>query len=267
MMRTSGGPEPRTPKAILMPSTSAWRIVVARPASGRLYVAFRAFGLAPLFHNAPCLITEHEFLDLSGRCLGQCAVNKNFGTLKARRACPAKGDDIFVVGLRRSRLEFEECAGVSPHFGSGRATTAASMIAGCWVSTSSTSRLEMFSPPEIMMSLERSLISIAPSGCQTARSPGGTSFRPAFSPLRPRFLRYLFITVLLRIIIADRSCHRAEPGSLSRGQRPSPLRPSDRQLWHAILTKAFVSRQCIPFRQEHARGRGSVGFGRPHRDA
>jgi hypothetical protein len=48
--------------------------------------------------------------------------------------------------------------GVSPHFGSGCATTAASITAGCPYSTSSTSCEEMFSPPEMITSFERSLI-------------------------------------------------------------------------------------------------------------
>ena len=48
--------------------------------------------------------------------------------------------------------------GTSPHFGSGAATTAATSTAGWRYSTSSTSTLEMFSPPEMMMSLLRSLI-------------------------------------------------------------------------------------------------------------
>src|SRR5262245_2579289 len=61
--------------------------------------------------------------------------------------------------------------GVSPHFSSGRATTADIITAGCRFSAISTSILEMFSPPEMMMSLDRSLISMYPSGCCTARSP------------------------------------------------------------------------------------------------
>jgi hypothetical protein len=49
--------------------------------------------------------------------------------------------------------------GVSPHFSSGRATTAASCVAGCLYRAISTSTDEMFSPPEMMMSFLRSLIS------------------------------------------------------------------------------------------------------------
>ena len=48
--------------------------------------------------------------------------------------------------------------GDSPHFSSGRATTAASNTAGCLHRAFSTAMDEMFSPPEMMMSLSRSLI-------------------------------------------------------------------------------------------------------------
>ena len=48
--------------------------------------------------------------------------------------------------------------GVSPHFSSGCATTAAASTAGWRYSASSTSIDEMFSPPEMMMSFERSRI-------------------------------------------------------------------------------------------------------------
>ena len=48
--------------------------------------------------------------------------------------------------------------GVSPHFGSGWATTAATTTAGWRYSASSTSSELMFSPPEMITSLLRSLI-------------------------------------------------------------------------------------------------------------
>src|SRR5580698_5362820 len=47
--------------------------------------------------------------------------------------------------------------GVSPHFSSDLATTAANRTAGWRFSTFSISMEEIFSPPEMMMSLERSL--------------------------------------------------------------------------------------------------------------
>src|SRR5262249_16873440 len=50
--------------------------------------------------------------------------------------------------------------GVLPHFWSGRATTADSRTAGWRLSAISTSIDEMFSPPEMMMSFARSLISM-----------------------------------------------------------------------------------------------------------
>src|SRR5213593_1498842 len=50
--------------------------------------------------------------------------------------------------------------GVSPHFSSGRATTADISTAGWRFSAISTSIEEMFSPPEMMMSFARSLISM-----------------------------------------------------------------------------------------------------------
>ena len=50
--------------------------------------------------------------------------------------------------------------GLSPHFSSGLATTAAVKTFGCIYRAFSTSMEEMFSPPEIMMSLDRSFSSI-----------------------------------------------------------------------------------------------------------
>jgi len=46
--------------------------------------------------------------------------------------------------------------GRSPHLASGTATTAHSMTAGCLATVCSTSMVEMFSPPEMMMSFLRS---------------------------------------------------------------------------------------------------------------
>jgi hypothetical protein len=49
--------------------------------------------------------------------------------------------------------------------------TAHSSTAGWATIACSTSMLEMFSPPETMMSLPRPRSSMFPSGCHTARSP------------------------------------------------------------------------------------------------
>jgi hypothetical protein len=64
-----------------------------------------------------------------------------------------------VVGCA-SGFSVTNAHGLSPHFGSARATTAASITCGWRNRTSSTSSEEMFSPPEMMMSLERSLTSM-----------------------------------------------------------------------------------------------------------
>ena len=50
--------------------------------------------------------------------------------------------------------------GVSPHFSLDFATTAASITSGCLKRTDSTSIVLIFSPPEMMISFERSLSSI-----------------------------------------------------------------------------------------------------------
>jgi hypothetical protein len=53
-------------------------------------------------------------------------------------------------------LRATNATGTSPHFSSAAATTAASNTAGCEASDCSISTDEMFSPPEMMMSLARS---------------------------------------------------------------------------------------------------------------
>ena len=60
-------------------------------------------------------------------------------------------------------LSTTNALGRSPHFSSGMATTAASITAGWRDTACSTSMVEMFSPPEMMMSLSLSLISTYPS--------------------------------------------------------------------------------------------------------
>src|SRR2546428_171245 len=72
----------------------------------------------------------------------------------------------FIPGLRVTKA-----FGRSPHLSSGMATTAHSITAGWRATACSTSMVEMFSPPEIMMSFLRSRNSIYPSGCHTAISP------------------------------------------------------------------------------------------------
>src|SRR4026209_2346373 len=70
-----------------------------------------------------------------------------------------------------SSLRVTKAFGRSPQCGCGIPTTAHSSTAGWAAIACSTSMLEMFSPPEMMMSLPRSRSSMLPSGCHTARSP------------------------------------------------------------------------------------------------
>uniref|UniRef100_A0A0E0CZG2 Uncharacterized protein n=1 Tax=Oryza meridionalis TaxID=40149 RepID=A0A0E0CZG2_9ORYZ len=73
--------------------------------------------------------------------------------------------------LSAPSLSVTNAHGDSPHCSSALATTDASSTAGCAYSAFSTSRLLMFSPPEMMMSFIRSFTSMYPSGCFTPRSP------------------------------------------------------------------------------------------------
>src|SRR6516164_9700315 len=127
--------------------------------------------LALLCHSEVARSRSRNFWIFPVEVLGRLPKTRVLGTLKRARRSRQKAMTSASFGCAAPGLSSRKAHGVSPHVESGRATTAASMIAGCCVSTSSTSRLEMFSPPEIIISLERSLISIAPSACQTARSP------------------------------------------------------------------------------------------------
>ncbi|GER27232.1 amp-dependent synthetase and ligase [Striga asiatica] len=66
---------------------------------------------------------------------------------------------------------FTKAHGLSPHLGCGIATTAASTTIGCSYNAASTSTLLMFSPPDMITSFNRSLISTYPSGWTTPASP------------------------------------------------------------------------------------------------
>src|ERR1700741_407330 len=134
--------------------------------------------------------------------LGNGPKTSVLGTLKRASRLLQKAKTSASSGLEAPGFNSTKAQGVSPHFGSGRATTAASITEGCWVKTSSTSRLETFLPPEMMMSFERSLISIAPSGWQTARSPDRHQPSTSVFAVALWFLRYPFMTVLLRTMIS-----------------------------------------------------------------
>lgn len=92
-----------------------------------------------------------------------------------------------AVPFRRARrdsapsLSVTNAFGRSPQCGCGIPMTAHSSTAGWAAIACSASMLEMFSPPEMMMSLPRSRSSMLPSGCQTARSRNGTSLRRTLS--------------------------------------------------------------------------------------
>src|SRR5579871_161495 len=80
-----------------------------------------------------------------------------FGDLKPG-SCLRQNARISASSALAPSFSSTKAQGTSPHFLSGLATTAANSTAGCLYSTSSTSTDEMFSPPEMMMSFERSLI-------------------------------------------------------------------------------------------------------------
>jgi hypothetical protein len=89
--------------------------------------------------------------------LGSSVNTTRFGTLK--RASWLRQNSMISASLVCAPgLSSTKAQGTSPHFASGSATTEASITAGWRCSTSSTSTELMFSPPEMMTSLLRSLI-------------------------------------------------------------------------------------------------------------
>jgi len=89
--------------------------------------------------------------------LGSGPKTTAFGALK--RAMRARQNSMSSSAVADApSLSSTNAHGVSPHFGSGCATTAAIMTAGWPCSTSSTSWDEIFSPPEMITSFERSRI-------------------------------------------------------------------------------------------------------------
>src|SRR5689334_11554187 len=118
----------------------------------------------------PFALAQHELLGFARRCLRQRAELDRVRALVVREALPAERDDL--PGVSRGALaERDERLGRSPQCGCGIPMTAHSSTAGWAAIACSTSMLEMFSPPEMMMSLPRSRSSMLPSGCHTARSP------------------------------------------------------------------------------------------------
>ncbi|GER47036.1 amp-dependent synthetase and ligase [Striga asiatica] len=88
--------------------------------------------------------------------------------------------------------------GLSPHLACGIATTAASPTAGYSYSAASTSTLLTFSPPDMITSLHRSLISTYPSGWTTPTSPvcSHPSPLPKAARVASSSFKYPFITPL-----------------------------------------------------------------------
>src|SRR2546427_172893 len=119
------------------------------------------------FHS---LSRRTNFWTLPVEVLGRSPNSTAAGHLKCamcwRQNSMTSASVAFIPGLRVTNA-----FGRSPHLSSGTATTAHSMTAGWRATACSTSMVEMFSPPEIMMSFLRSRSSIYPSGCHTAISP------------------------------------------------------------------------------------------------
>jgi hypothetical protein len=87
--------------------------------------------------------------------LGRSPNSTAAGALKPAMCCLQKS--MISRSLARCPgLRVTKALGRSPHFSSGMATTAHSITAGCRATHCSTSMVEMFSPPEMMMSFLRS---------------------------------------------------------------------------------------------------------------
>ena len=72
-----------------------------------------------------------EFLHLPGRGLRQLREHHVARALVARQIAAAPGDELFGASPRCPGLSSTKAHGVSPHFSSGLATTAAACTAGC----------------------------------------------------------------------------------------------------------------------------------------
>ena len=110
----------------------------------------------PAVVSLPFPLAQLRFLDLAGGGLGQfLAISTAAGRMKPERwslanARMSSGEACWPA------LSSTNALGRSPHFSSGVETTAAAATAGCRATAVSTSMVEMFSPPETMMSFLRS---------------------------------------------------------------------------------------------------------------
>src|SRR3954471_23833576 len=111
----------------------------------------------PIAAADPACLRSSNFWILPVEVLGNSPNTTAFGTLKPAR-CFLQCATMSAAVTFAPAFSSTKAQGVSPHFGSGLATTAAASTSGWRYSTSSTSIDEMFSPPEMMMSLLRSLI-------------------------------------------------------------------------------------------------------------
>src|SRR5437588_1187746 len=100
---------------------------------------------------------SRNFWILPVALFGSSPTNTERGALNRAR-WPRQNSMISISEALALGFSSTKAHGVSPHFASGFATTAAASTAGWRYRMSSTSSEEMFSPPEIMMSFERSLI-------------------------------------------------------------------------------------------------------------
>ena len=124
-------------------------------------MAFRAANTAAAHQSIAAVLFARSrsryFWILPVEVLGSGPKTTVLGALK--RAMRARQNSmISSAETEAPSLSYKKAHGVSPHLGSGCATTAASITAGWPCKTSSTSWEEMFSPPEMITSLERSLI-------------------------------------------------------------------------------------------------------------
>ena len=108
----------------------------------------------------PRPVAQHVLLDLAGRGFRQLGEHDRLGRLEVGEHRCGSGRSAPARWPAAPAFRVTNAQGLSPHFSSGRATTAASSTAGCRYSAPSTSIEEMFSPPEMMMSFERSLTSM-----------------------------------------------------------------------------------------------------------
>ena len=95
------------------------------------------------------------FLTLPVDVFGSSPNSISLGALKPGRVSRENAISSAAVSSAPGRSATKPF-GRSPHFSSEIATTAASSTSGCRTSALSTSIVEMFSPPEMMMSFARS---------------------------------------------------------------------------------------------------------------